>query len=653
VSKEFTKDEKLVILFDDYFERGIIPSLNENEYKEQFESYRMLTLQKLPYFYDIAHFCSQLHISSRQVRFFLSNKEKAYKTFEVSKKSGGLREINAPTKEMKFVQRWILDNILYNLKVSDHAHGFIPKKTMYTNAKVHVNKEFVLGIDLKDFFPNIKYKLVERIFKSAGYTLRIAKDFANLCTYHNKLPQGAPTSPILANLISLNLDQDISKYCISKNLDYSRYADDITISGSSKMSIHKEKIIKIIEQNGFKVNYEKIRILSKGSRQKVTGLIVNDKISIGRRKKKNLRALVHNILAYGPVGQNKNNDPFFRERIFGHLAFAKSIEPEFAIPLIKSLKETDWSEYYDSVKEQKEIEKNINFLKRMPKTISINTNFMRTKNIFISKSIKDRVRIATVQLDFLLSSSFPPEILDKNGVLDKINIALEKAKENKVDIICFPELSFCQEWLPQIKEKYSDITIIAGSYYSEIKNNVCQILSKYNSYKSPQLKIKPSIFEQGEYVQKMLPGELINIYISEYGKFAVLICRDFPVYAPYLRDRTDIIFVPSYNKDTNRFYSAAHNHVENSPSYIIISNCSQFGGTSIFGIMHYVYFDELAAIGYKRKDDKTYNLCEIKKGDEGLIFADFNIVHKAIQTPTVSDSDYEVKPVINITRLPL
>lgn len=269
--KKFTKDEKLIILFDDYLERGIIPRLNETEYKEQFESFKKLSLRKLPYFYDIDCFCDLLQISSRQVRFFLSHKEEAYKTFEVLKKSGGLREINAPKKEMKFIQRWILDKILYKLKISDYAHGFIPEKTMYTNAKVHVNKDFVLGIDLKDFFPSIKYKSVERIFKSAGYTSRFAKDFANLCTYHNKLPQGAPTSPMLANLVSLSLDKKISKYCITKNLEYSRYADDITISGSSKMCMHEKNIIRIIEQSGFEVNYEKVRILSKGSRQKVTG----------------------------------------------------------------------------------------------------------------------------------------------------------------------------------------------------------------------------------------------------------------------------------------------------------------------------------------------------------------------------------------------
>lgn len=650
---KFTKIEKYSILFEDHFEQGIIPRLNEIEYKEQFESFKKLSRRRLPYFYDIDHFCNRLNVSSSQIRYFLSKKEKFYRTLEIPKKSGGIREINAPKDEIKIVQRWILDNILYKLKVSDHAHGFVPERTMYTNAIAHVNKNYVLGIDLKDFFPSIKSKSVKRIFKSVGYTSRIAKDFANICTYLDKLPQGAPTSPTLANLVSLNLDRAISKYCTQRNLEYTRYADDITISGSKRMSRHKNNIIKIIEKNGFNVNYEKVRVISKGSKQKVTGVIVNDKISIGRQKKKTLRAIVHNILVKGPVSQNKDNDPFFRERIFGYLAFAKAIEPEFATPLIKSLKEVDWSEYYDSVSEQRKIEININYLKRMPKTIPINTDFLRTQNIYISKIIKDIVRIATVQLNFTLTSSFPPEILDKNGVFIKINRALEIAKENKIDIICFPELSFCQEWLPQIKDKYSDITIIAGSYYSKTNNNVCQILINSNKNPSPQLKIKPSIFEHGEYIQKMVPGDLINIYTSQYGKFAVLICRDFPVYVPYLRGRTDIIFVPSYNRDINRFYSAAHTHVENSPSYILISNCSQYGGTAIFGIMHYASFDELVTIGYRRKNDNTYNLCEISKGEEGLIFADFNIVHKSIQTPAVSDPEYEVKPVKKITRIPL
>ena len=145
-----------------------------------------------------------------------------------------------PGKKMKFIQRWILDKILYKLDPGDYAHGFIPGKTIYTNAKAHINKDLVLGIDIKDFFPNIKFVAVYNVFKSAGYTTRVSRQLADLCTYHWKLPQGAPTSSMLANLVALNLDKKISQYCIRTNLEYSRYADDITISGSYNLAIHKE-----------------------------------------------------------------------------------------------------------------------------------------------------------------------------------------------------------------------------------------------------------------------------------------------------------------------------------------------------------------------------------------------------------------------------
>ncbi len=371
VTKRLTKNERLSILFDDCIEEGIVPVLNEAEYKEQFKYFKKLKSKKLPYIYDIEHFCKLSNSSSDQVRFFLSNKEKAYTTFKVPKKSGGFREINAPSKKMKNIQRWILDNILYKLNYGDYAHGFVPGKTIYTNAEVHVNKDLVLGIDIKDFFPSIKFGAVYNIFKSAGYSVRVARQLADLCTYHWKLPQGAPTSPMLANLVALNLDQKISQYCIRRNFGYSRYADDITISGSYKLPMHKEKIIKIINENGFEVNNKKVRMLSKGSRQKVTGLVVNDKVSIGRTKKKTLRAIVHNILMNGPVVENRNEDPFFRERIFGHLGYAKAIDPGFSTPLIESLKEIDWSEYNEHIKEIKENGINTNQLKRVYKTILV------------------------------------------------------------------------------------------------------------------------------------------------------------------------------------------------------------------------------------------------------------------------------------------
>jgi len=220
------KDEDLIIIFDNYIEEGIVPALNGIEYKEQFKSFKKLKSKKLPYFYDIEHLSKLTNSSPQQIRLFLANKEKAYTTFKLPKKSSGFREINAPSKKMKQIQRWILDNILYKLNPGNYAHGFIPGKTVYTNAKVHVNQDLILGIDLKDFFPNISFGSVYYLFKLMGYTIRNAMILADLCTYHWKLPQGAPTSPMLANLVALELDTKLSTYCIRRDLQYSRYADD-------------------------------------------------------------------------------------------------------------------------------------------------------------------------------------------------------------------------------------------------------------------------------------------------------------------------------------------------------------------------------------------------------------------------------------------
>ncbi|HEY5123429.1 MAG TPA: retron St85 family RNA-directed DNA polymerase [Ignavibacteria bacterium] len=339
---EITRDEKLKILFDNYIEEGIIPQLTEDEYRENFRSFKKLKSKKLPYIYDVNHFCNLSSSSSNAVKLFLLDKKTAYSTFQVPKRNGGIREINAPSKTMKPIQRWILDNILYKMEVGDSVHGFVPKRSILTNASIHVNQNLILGIDLQDFFPNINFGSVFNIFKHAGYTNKIAYSLADLCTFHWILPQGAPTSPTLANLATVKLDNKLGGYCSQRGFRYSRYADDITISGSNRLPLFKKRIIKIIEKCDFFINEEKTRISSNGSRQKVTGLVVNDKISIGRIKKKKLRAIVHNILKNGPEIENRNDEPFFKEKIFGELGFAKMVDPEFANPLIDKLKCLNW-----------------------------------------------------------------------------------------------------------------------------------------------------------------------------------------------------------------------------------------------------------------------------------------------------------------------
>lgn len=303
----------------------------------------------LPYIFNVEHLASICDISPSLLQLFITNKRKAYSTFKLPKKNGGFRLINAPSKNMKLVQRWILDNILYKLNAGEYAHGFIPNKSIVTNASVHVGQELVLGIDLKDFFPSIILKRVVGLFQSIGYSEEISDVMGELCTFDWRLPQGAPTSPMISNLISWRMDIRLSKFCEKRDFKYSRYADDITISGGKNLPKYKKLIYRIIEDEGFLINWDKVRLHGRGSSQRVTGLVVNDKVTLERKKKKKLRAIVHNIVKNGPKTENRENNPFFKEQIFGNLAFAKMVEPDYANPLIKSLKCVNWDDYYEDL----------------------------------------------------------------------------------------------------------------------------------------------------------------------------------------------------------------------------------------------------------------------------------------------------------------
>nr|MDO8081694.1 HEAT repeat domain-containing protein [Candidatus Freyarchaeota archaeon] len=284
-----------------------------------------------------------------------------------------------------------------------------------------------------------------------------------------------------------------------------------------------------------------------------------------------------------------------------------------------------------------------------------NIEFPRIKDVFISKREKEIVRIATVQLDFeLLTDSFPPVIKDKEATKAKVLKALKIAKDEGANIVCLPELCVCEDWLCEIKNRCVGMIIIPGSYYDKENHNLCRLILDSDEDVPTQLKIKPSDFEDSVITKqrRMVSGEnLIYAYETRFGKFAVLICRDFGNFIRFLRGRVDMVFVPSFNPAVDRFHMDAHTHVTSSPSYVIISNAALYGGTSIYGQLHNKYFKTLEHEGCKEKGDASYRLCEIEKGKEGLIIADFNLVYKmaVVQTPT--DPAEDINPVKNIRKI--
>lgn len=272
----------------------------------------------------------------------------------------------------------------------------------------------------------------------------------------------------------------------------------------------------------------------------------------------------------------------------------------------------------------------------------------------ISKEIKNIIKIAVVQLEYKLSQQFPFEPIDKDRIKEKFELALKRGAELGVDIICFSELCFCEKWLKYIKDTYPNMAIIPGTYYDKDNHNTCTFLIDHADNIPSQMKIKASDSEDSSIAGiGMVPGDKIYIYETKFGRISILICRDFGIFRDKLSNKIDILFVPSYNENIVRFEEIAHTHVQNHPSYIMISNSAIYGGTSIFGQLDKVHFNQLVQKGYKEAESDTYKLCEIKKGSEGIIVADFNIKQKGIQKPTPIDPSEVFKSVKNIRIHPL
>ena len=294
----------------------------------------------------------------------------SYSHFTIAKRNSTARQIWSPIPRLKFVQRWVLHNILNNLMTHGAAHGFVRSKSIVTNAAVHSNSELLIKLDVKDFFPSVSWRRVKGVFRHAGYPEQIATLLALLCTESPRqvvqqdgvtyyvalgdraLPQGAPTSPALTNIVCLNLDRRLTGLAEKLGLRYSRYADDLTFSvpaiddaqpkSSTKATastvkkqadMQHNKLIgqligsvhKILREEGFALNNDKTRVIRKGSQQQVTGMVVNGQgvPRVSRQIKKMLRAAVHNLEA---GGQLRADETF--NTLSGYAAWIASAEPE-------------------------------------------------------------------------------------------------------------------------------------------------------------------------------------------------------------------------------------------------------------------------------------------------------------------------------------
>lgn len=265
-----------------------------------------------------------------------------YVEFEIPKAKGGTRRIAAPRTPLRKVQRKILDEILAKLPVHDACHGFVPGRSTVTNAKPHVGAAIVIKLDLKDFFPTVHYRRVKGLFTHLGYSEEVAAALAGLTTYRPKLangtvvwpgmlPQGAPTSPALANLACRRLDRRLDRLAAKYGAVYTRYADDLTFSFAAVPDVRIGRFLwwvdAICQQEGFTERDDKRRILRAKHQQRVTGLVVNERVNVPRADRRRFRAILHNCAKHGVASQAKGHEDF-AAYLTGYAAYVNMVDPK-------------------------------------------------------------------------------------------------------------------------------------------------------------------------------------------------------------------------------------------------------------------------------------------------------------------------------------
>ena len=282
-----------------------------------------------------------------------------YIRFTIPKKSGGLRALSTPHRSLALTQRWILEQILSRLSAESTAHGFLPGRSILTNARPHAGRAIVVNLDLENFFPSIGFPRVRKVFEGIGYSPAVSTILALLCTecprrtvilggttYHvatgpRGLPQGACTSPGLSNQVARRLDRRLTGLATKLGLVYTRYADDLTFSGDEplekRVGYLMARVRHIAQEEGFKVNESKSRVLRRNHAQIVTGLVVNDRPGVRRDEVRRLRAILHGAKATGLDAQNRENLPDFRAWLRGKIAFVRMARPEVGDRLLTEL----------------------------------------------------------------------------------------------------------------------------------------------------------------------------------------------------------------------------------------------------------------------------------------------------------------------------
>jgi len=297
-----------------------------------------------------------------------------YRYLWLPRASGCVRVIERPKRGLKEVQRRLLHDLLDLIPAHDAAHGFVRGRSVRTHAAQHAGRKVVLRLDLEDFFASIQAGRIYGIFRTCGYPEAVAhaltalttnvlpsrawaalprprEDLRAITAHHAlgrrlataHLPQGAPTSPALANLAAFRLDRRLAGLAASLGAVYSRYADDLTFSGPrTLLGEARAWIAQIAREEGFTANDHKTAVMTRAGRQRVCGIVVNDGPNVAREQYDELKAILHNAARNGPAAENRAGVPDFRAHLLGRIAWVASLNPARGAKLRLRFERIDW-----------------------------------------------------------------------------------------------------------------------------------------------------------------------------------------------------------------------------------------------------------------------------------------------------------------------
>lgn len=278
-------------------------------------------------------------IGTKELYFVANHTGKFYRKVDIPKKSGGVRTLHVPQEKLKYIQRVILKEFLAEYAISPCATAYHYGAKLADNAAVHSGKEYLLKMDILDFFASINFGRVYKMFYSR-YPEKYAKLFAELCCYGDCLVQGAPTSPAISNIIMRDFDTVLEQWCRERKIAYTRYCDDITLSADEPLGQAYCYVKKLLAKNGFFLNKRKTHFVKNTYRQSVCGIVVNEKPQVSKAYRRKLRQELHYLYKFGArdviihnqlheyiLGDTTLNAKYM-QHLMGKINFVLQIDPQ-------------------------------------------------------------------------------------------------------------------------------------------------------------------------------------------------------------------------------------------------------------------------------------------------------------------------------------